>query len=45
MRAARLNGTQLPEDFIIPSFHHRDQARRGWGWGWGGVETQRVTYR
>ncbi|KAG2434884.1 hypothetical protein HYH02_012084 [Chlamydomonas schloesseri] len=25
LRAARMNGTQLPEDFIIPSFHHRDQ--------------------
>ncbi|KAG2490792.1 hypothetical protein HYH03_010714 [Edaphochlamys debaryana] len=25
MRAARMNGTHLPEDFTIPSFHHRDQ--------------------
>ncbi|KAG2434782.1 hypothetical protein HXX76_007667 [Chlamydomonas incerta] len=25
LRAARINGTQLPEDFVIPSFHHRDQ--------------------
>ncbi|PNH04098.1 Synaptic vesicle glycoprotein 2C [Tetrabaena socialis] len=24
-RAARMNGNSLPEDFIIPSFHHRDQ--------------------